>query len=106
MVGVEEASHARYFALPQHKAVIDIVIPQIANMQPLAEEAVATCDYEMCRRIILIFIQLGNDYILPVMDDSNTLKDQLLQVISLPLSHPDAPHPLLLPFHGHRRALR
>ena len=78
----------RYFVLPQHKAVIDIVIPQIAHMKPLAEEAVSTCDYGMCKRIVLIFIQLGNDYILPVMDDSNTLKDELLQTLLTLYSFP------------------
>ena len=78
----------RYYVLPQHKAVIDVVIPQIANMKPLAEEAISTCDYEMCKRIVLIFIQLGNDYILPVMDDSNTLKDELLQTLLTLYSFP------------------
>ena len=80
--------NTRYFVLPQHKAVIDIVIPQIAHMKPLAEEAISTCDYEMCKRIVLIFIQLGNDYILPVMDDSNTLKEELLQTLLTLYSFP------------------
>ena len=39
--------NTRYFVLPQHKAVIDIVIPQIAHMKPLAEEAISTCDYRI-----------------------------------------------------------
>lgn len=70
----------RYYIIPQHKQVIDIVIPEIANMQPLARQAVENYDFEMCKRIVLIFLQLGNDYILPVIDNSNELKDQLLQV--------------------------
>lgn len=76
-----------YFALPQHKAVIDIVIPQIANMQPLAEEAVATCDYEMSGQRL------------------HSPRDGRQQHAQGP-TPPNAPHALLLPFHGHRRALR
>ena len=50
-------------------------------MQPLAKEAVESRDYDMVRRIVLIFIQLGNDYIIPVMDEGNQLKDTLLEVV-------------------------
>lgn len=70
-----------YYLIPQHQAVIDIVIPRIAQMQPLAKEAVESRDYDMVRRIVLIFIQLGNDYIIPVMDEGNQLKDTLLEVV-------------------------
>lgn len=66
--------------MPQHQPVIDQVLPRIAQMQPLAKEAVETRDFEMCKRIALIFLQLGNDYIIPVMDESNQLKDSLLEV--------------------------
>ena len=69
-----------YYLMPQHQAVIDQVLPRIAQMQPLSKEAVETHDVEMCRRIALIFIQLGNDYIIPVMDERNQLKDSLLEV--------------------------
>ena len=57
------------------------MIPRIAQMQPLAKEAVESRDYDMVRRIVLIFIQLGNDYIIPVMDEGNQLKDTLLEVV-------------------------
>ena len=69
-----------YYLMPQHRAVVDIVIPRIAQMQPLAKEAVENHDYDMVRRIVLIFVQLGNDYILPLMDEGNQLKDALLEV--------------------------
>lgn len=69
-----------YYRRPEHSPVIDIVLPQIAQMKPLALEAVRLNDVDMCRRIVLIFIQLGDDYIIPVIDDSNTLKDDLLDV--------------------------
>ena len=49
-------------------------------MHPLAKEAVENNDLAMCRRIVMIFLQLGNDYILPMIDNSNELKDQLLNV--------------------------
>ena len=49
-------------------------------MHPLAKEAVENSDLAMCRRIVMIFLQLGNDYILPMIDNSNELKDQLLNV--------------------------
>lgn len=69
-----------YYLMPQHQPVIDQVLPRVAQMQPLAKEAVESQDFEMCRRIALIFIQLGNDYIIPMMDERNQFKDDLLEV--------------------------
>lgn len=67
--------------------MIDIMIPQML-IESHSRRGISTCDYEMCKRIVLIFIQLGNDYILPVMDDSNTLKDELLQTLLTLYSFP------------------
>ena len=49
-------------------------------MKQLVIDAVNTQDLEMCRRIAYIFIQLGDDYIIPVIDESNSVKDELLEV--------------------------
>lgn len=38
-----------YYLMPQHQPVIDQVLPRIAQMQPLAKEAVETRDFEMCQ---------------------------------------------------------
>ena len=61
-------------------SVINIIIPQIAGMKPLAVEAVSTHDFNMCRRITLIYSQLGNDYLSLLIDDSNMYKGELLDV--------------------------
>ena len=60
--------------------MINIIIPQIVQMKSLVMEAVNSNDVEMCRRVAYIFIQLGDDYILPVIDETNSLKDDLLEV--------------------------
>ena len=69
-----------YSVLSRDSAVINIIIPQIAQMKPLAIEAVQNNDYDMCRRITLIYTQLGNDYLTLLIDDNNTYKDELLDV--------------------------
>lgn len=75
-----EACSHRYYELPRHKAVVDIVIPQIANMQPLAKQAVEMGDFDMCRRLSLIFLQLGDNYITTVLEEENNFKFSLLDV--------------------------
>ena len=69
-----------YSVLSRDSAVINIIIPQIAQMKPLAIEAVQNNDYDMCRRITLIYTQLGSDYLTLLIDDNNTYKDELLDV--------------------------
>lgn len=68
--------------LSRDTSVIDIILPQIAGMKPLAVEAVSSHDFNMCRRITLIYSQLGNDYLSLLIDDSNAYKGELLDVES------------------------
>ena len=67
--------------LARDASVIDIILPQIAGMKSLAIEAVSSHDFNMCRRITLIYSQLGNDYLSLLIDDSNAYKGELLDVV-------------------------
>lgn len=87
-----------YYRVPDHQAVIDIIIPQIAQMKSLVIEAVNNNDVDMCRRIALIYLQLGDDYIIPVIDESNSMKDDLLEVWFLNFFKIDVVDIVFVPF--------
>ena len=60
--------------------MINIIIPQIAQMKPLAIEAVQNNFFFIFSGITVIYTQLGNDYLTLLIDDNNTYKDELLDV--------------------------
>lgn len=70
-----------FYSLDLHKPVIDIIIPHIAAMRPLAEEAVRTNDIGMCKQIILIYIELSRNYYSAIQEMNNI--DLIMQLIDV-----------------------